>query len=68
MVSYEVQVDQKRRKKAVKSMHLTTAAPRRGGLITAMAPRRAEVVEHYSGDIFDSLDHRPPFEYGACSG
>jgi len=24
--------------------------------------------EHYPGKAFDSLDHRPPFEYGACSG
>jgi hypothetical protein len=24
--------------------------------------------EHYRDDVFDSLDHRPPFEYGACSG
>jgi hypothetical protein len=22
--------------------------------------------EHYPGKAFDSLDHRPPFEYGAC--
>jgi hypothetical protein len=26
----------------------------------AMALRQAEGVEHYSGDIFDWLDHRPP--------
>jgi hypothetical protein len=24
--------------------------------------------EHYRDDVFDSLDHWPPFEYGACSG
>jgi hypothetical protein len=24
--------------------------------------------EHYRDDVFDSSDHRPPFEYGACSG
>ena len=24
--------------------------------------------ERYPGKAFDSLDHRPPFEYGTCSG
>jgi hypothetical protein len=25
-------------------------------------------TEHYRDDVFDLLDVRPPFEYGACSG
>jgi hypothetical protein len=36
---------------------------------TTRTRRRTSLPEeHYRHDVFDSLDHRPPFEYGACSG
>ena len=42
---------------------------RRAFTPTARGLRRSNrPPEHYPGKAFDSLDHRPPSEDGACSG